>query len=281
MNRPKLEDFYDESDPRGCSSIDYNKWIDAVRKREKNNGSTRVVEQLPEKGIVSMNGFRYWYKHIVASKGDMCLSTKNPNKYCNGYHAYSHKDPSNGKCFVITQTDDPVVYSTEPVIVEEAQRVDSVVMNEGFDKPKGSFGTSNDPALIEKWRPMLEAQGITDPYKLAWLAEYCENHIEVDRENLNNGDKIIGDEIGELLGIEEGDNESMNKVQESLMFTEPESTPILETERDAEVFFDTIENPKEPNKKLKKAAIEYKETTKTEPTKKLGFFKCIINWFKS
>ena len=144
---------------------------------------------------------------------------------------------------------------------------------------------------------MLEAQGITDPYKLAWMADYCENHIRVDRENHANGNKIIGDGIGELLGIEEGDTESMDKVQESLMFTEPDSTPILETEKDAEVFFNAIENPKEPNEALKNLAkedfINLEPTEKPlnprpvikpeylkEPTEKVGFFKRILNWFK-
>ena len=68
---------------------------------------------------------------------------------------------------------------------------DSVVMHEGFDKPKNSFGTSNDPALIEKWKPMLEAQGITDPYKQAQMADYCENHIKFDKEQMAKGNKIL------------------------------------------------------------------------------------------
>ncbi len=264
-----------------------------------------VTEILPEKGIVSMNGFRYWYEHIVAHKGDMCLSTKNPNKYCNGYHAYSPKDPGSSKCFVIIETDDPNVYDTAPVEAEEP-KVDSVVMHEGFDKPADSFGTSNDPYLIEKWRPMLEAQGITDPYKLAWMADYCENHIKVDRENIAKGKKIIGDGIGELLGIEEGNTEEMDKVQESLMFTEPESVErlpdlddddrdaidewddsIIKSEEDAELFCESIENPKPPNENLKKAVkkykgeTEFKDPVKSEPIKNPGFFRRILNWFTS
>ena len=44
----------------------------------------------------------YEYEHKLASNGDLCLATKDPDKYCNGVYKYSDKDPGSGKCFVIT-----------------------------------------------------------------------------------------------------------------------------------------------------------------------------------
>jgi hypothetical protein len=249
-----------------------------------------IVEIIPERGIVSMNGFRYWYEHIVSHKGDMCLSTNNPNKYCNGYYAYSPKDPGSGKCFVIVETDDPNVYDTTPVEVEESKR-DSVVIHEGFDKPADSFGTSNNPSLIEKWRPMLESQGITDPYKQAWMADYCENHIKFDREREARGEKIIEDGVREIVG-----DKAADLMNESLSFIEPDSTSILESKEDAILFCETINNPPGPNDALKEAAKKYSEylpkekkqtdpRTKLEPVysqdsteKKLSWFRRFIKW---
>ena len=261
-------------------------------------------ETLVERGTVEMNGFRYWFEYILAKKGDMCLATKDPMSYCNGYYAYSHKDPGNGKAFVIMETDDPSVYSTEPVIVEEEREIDSVVtepLRDAVDamKPPGTFGTSNDPDLINKWKPMLEAQGITDPYKQAWMATYCENHVRFDKEQEAKGEKVIGDGVRALVG-----EEAAEKMDESLSFTEPgirlpdldndreaidawDDIKIIESEEDAKLFCESIENPKPPNNKLKEAAKKYKgETTfkdpvKSEPTEKPGFFRRILNWFKS
>ena len=34
MKKPELEDFYDESDPRGCSNSEYNEYLKALRKYE-------------------------------------------------------------------------------------------------------------------------------------------------------------------------------------------------------------------------------------------------------
>jgi hypothetical protein len=35
MKKPKLEDFYDLSDPRGCSTSEYNLWMNALDEWEK------------------------------------------------------------------------------------------------------------------------------------------------------------------------------------------------------------------------------------------------------
>ena len=135
-----------------------------------------------EKGIVEMNGLRYWFEYILAKEGHMCLATNDPMAYCNGFYAYSPKDPGNGKAFVIIETDDPNVYNTEPVIVEEERQIDSVVNTERLRnvpksmKPPGTFGTSNNPKLINKWKPMLEAQGITDPRRTACVRTGADRH---------------------------------------------------------------------------------------------------------
>jgi hypothetical protein len=37
LPKPKLEDFYDTSDPRGCSSSEYEDYANAVKKWELEN----------------------------------------------------------------------------------------------------------------------------------------------------------------------------------------------------------------------------------------------------
>ena len=37
MKKPKLEDFYDSSDPRGCSTREHDEWVIALNKWEKLN----------------------------------------------------------------------------------------------------------------------------------------------------------------------------------------------------------------------------------------------------
>lgn len=32
LDKPKLEDFYDSSDPRGCSTSEYNEYLKALEK---------------------------------------------------------------------------------------------------------------------------------------------------------------------------------------------------------------------------------------------------------
>lgn len=47
------------------------------------------------------NNIKYFYEHKPAKDGDICLSTKDPNLYCNGVYAYSEKDPGSAKQFVV------------------------------------------------------------------------------------------------------------------------------------------------------------------------------------
>lgn len=58
--------------------------------------------------FIDYNGYRYWYEYKLAkNRIDVCLATKDPEKYCNGFYLYSDKDPGNGKAFVIVKTDNP------------------------------------------------------------------------------------------------------------------------------------------------------------------------------
>lgn len=59
---------------------------------------------------IEHEGYTYWYEHKVARhRVDLCLATKDPKRYCNGYYLYSDKDPGSGKCFVIVRTDNPTL----------------------------------------------------------------------------------------------------------------------------------------------------------------------------
>ena len=61
-----------------------------------------------EEKFIDFNGFRYWYEHRKAKhRVDICLGTKNPEEYCNGFFLYSDKDPGSGKEFVVTKTNNP------------------------------------------------------------------------------------------------------------------------------------------------------------------------------
>ena len=35
MKKPELEDFYDNFDPRGCSTTEYNKYLKALKEYEQ------------------------------------------------------------------------------------------------------------------------------------------------------------------------------------------------------------------------------------------------------
>ena len=59
-------------------------------------------------GCIEWEGHKYWYEHKLARhRVDLCLATKDPDRYCNGYYLYSTKDPGSGKDFVIVKTDNP------------------------------------------------------------------------------------------------------------------------------------------------------------------------------
>ena len=49
----------------------------------------------------------YWYEYeyrLAKHRIDLCLATKDPKEYCNGYYLYSDKDPGNGMAYVILNT---------------------------------------------------------------------------------------------------------------------------------------------------------------------------------
>ena len=46
---------------------------------------------------------QYWYKYKLAKNGDICLATKDPQEYCNGFYRYNTKDPGDGKEFVVIE----------------------------------------------------------------------------------------------------------------------------------------------------------------------------------
>lgn len=56
---------------------------------------------------IDYEGYRYWYEHRPGRRGDICLATQDPTMYCNGLYAYSPKDPGDGMCYVVVQTDNP------------------------------------------------------------------------------------------------------------------------------------------------------------------------------
>lgn len=61
-------------------------------------------------GRVWMDGYWYDYEHRLAKdREDICLATKDPEQYCNGTFLYSTKDPGDGKEFVVTDTNEPVL----------------------------------------------------------------------------------------------------------------------------------------------------------------------------
>ena len=55
---------------------------------------------------IESNNLYYDYEYRIAYNGEICLSTKNPESYCNGFHSFSTKDPGNGMAFVIIETND-------------------------------------------------------------------------------------------------------------------------------------------------------------------------------
>jgi hypothetical protein len=62
---------------------------------------TRILDH------IDYEGYRYCYEYRMGKKGDICLATKDPKKYCNGFYGYSTKDPGNGFAFVVTAHNNP------------------------------------------------------------------------------------------------------------------------------------------------------------------------------
>lgn len=66
--------------------------------------------QLKKIGRITWEGYWYEYEYRLAKdREDICLATKDPEKYCNGTFLYSTKDPGDGKEFVVTDTNEPVL----------------------------------------------------------------------------------------------------------------------------------------------------------------------------
>lgn len=44
---------------------------------------------------------------LAKDRVDICLATKDPKRYCNGFYLYSTKDPGSGKAFVVVKHNNP------------------------------------------------------------------------------------------------------------------------------------------------------------------------------
>jgi hypothetical protein len=58
---------------------------------------------------IDYEGYRYVYEYRPGKKGDICLATKDPKRYCNGFYWYSTKDPGSGMVFVVVGHNNPNV----------------------------------------------------------------------------------------------------------------------------------------------------------------------------
>jgi len=71
----------------------------------KNQSTQHSIRTMKTTGRIEHDGFTYWYERRLAKEGELCLSTTDPEKYCNGPYRYSSKDPGDGIAFVIVDTD--------------------------------------------------------------------------------------------------------------------------------------------------------------------------------
>lgn len=62
---------------------------------------TRVLDHIDYKG------YCYVYERRPGKNGEICLATKDPTKYCNGFYSFSSKDPGSGVAFVVIAHDNP------------------------------------------------------------------------------------------------------------------------------------------------------------------------------
>lgn len=70
--------------------------------------SKREIEiENPPMEFIDYNGYRYWFEWRLGKDDDICLATNNPREYCNGFYAYSSKDPGSGMAYVVTKTNNP------------------------------------------------------------------------------------------------------------------------------------------------------------------------------
>ena len=57
---------------------------------------------------IEYKGFTYYYEYKLAkNRVDICLATKDPERYCNGFYLYCEKDPGNGMAFVVISHNNP------------------------------------------------------------------------------------------------------------------------------------------------------------------------------
>ena len=60
------------------------------------------------KKFIDYKGFRYYYEYKIAESGvDICLATKDPKEYCNGFYLYSDKDTGSSMAFVVLYHNNP------------------------------------------------------------------------------------------------------------------------------------------------------------------------------
>ena len=65
------------------------------------SSETRVLDH------IDYNGYRYCYEKRLGKNGEICLATKDPKKYCNGFYSFSSKDPGSGMAFVVIAHNNP------------------------------------------------------------------------------------------------------------------------------------------------------------------------------
>ncbi len=56
---------------------------------------------------INYEGHIYIYQRRPGKNGDICLATKDPKKYCNGFYSFSSKDPGSGMAFVVISHNNP------------------------------------------------------------------------------------------------------------------------------------------------------------------------------
>ena len=113
---------------------------------------------------------------------------------------------------------------------------------------------------------------VFDPLAVALIIAF--NGLIMKRKEEDGIDIIIDDGgISDILKKEKeyqlyGDNEKQKEAIVEMMHNDGElglyDEPILASEKDAEVFFNEIENPSEPNEELVEAAEKYKEQLEEE-----------------
>lgn len=59
------------------------------------------MSKTPYIDSIEYKGEQIFYEHRLAKDGERCLATRDPKKYCNGFFAYSSKDPGDAAAFVL------------------------------------------------------------------------------------------------------------------------------------------------------------------------------------